>query len=107
MVATTPGFPALQKYRSSRVPFGPRDDCCRDRDPTPELRWLYSEAMERPGRFEANRFLGDKRLQAVYDLDDVDDDSVINELAASSHTQTFGPDTLAEARNRGYRLRRV
>ncbi len=63
--------------------------------------------MERPGRFEENRFLGDKRTQAVYDLDDVDDETVVAELAAGSHAQTFGPDTLAEARNRGYRLRKI
>ena len=63
--------------------------------------------MERPGRFEENRFLGDKRIQAVYDLDDVADESIVEELTASSHTQTFGPDTLAEARNRGYRLRQI
>jgi len=63
--------------------------------------------MERPGRFEENRFLGDKRIQIVYDLDDIEDESVIAELVAGSHVQTFGPDTLAEARNRGYYLRRV
>lgn len=63
--------------------------------------------MERPSRFEAQRFLGDKRVQVVYDLDDVDDESVIEELASGSHAQTFGPDTLAEARNRGYRLRKI
>jgi hypothetical protein len=66
--------------------------------------------MERPGRFEEHRFLGDKRTQVVYDLDDIDSpegESVIDELASGSFTQTFGPDTLAEARNRGYRLRRI
>jgi hypothetical protein len=63
--------------------------------------------MDRPARYEDNRFLGDKRIQAVYDLDDVEDESVIAELVAGSDVQTFGPDTLAEARNRGYRLLRV
>jgi hypothetical protein len=63
--------------------------------------------MERPIRFEETRFLGDKRTQVVYDLDDVEDESVIDELASGSHAQTFGPDTLAEARNRGYRLRKI
>ena len=68
--------------------------------------------MERPIRFEETRFLGDKRVQVVYDLDDPaldnpDDESVIEELASGSHAQTFGPDTLAEARNRGYRLRKA
>ena len=50
---------------------------------------------------------GDKRTQHVYDLDDVGDESVIDELVATPYVQTFGPDTLPEARNRGYRLRRV
>jgi hypothetical protein len=68
---------------------------------------LYFIAMDRPTRFEHSQFLGDKRTQAVYDLDDVEDTAVIDELAAGSHTQTFGPDTLAEARNRGYRLRKI
>ncbi len=63
--------------------------------------------MERPIRFEETRFLGDKRVQAVYDLDDIADESVIEELVAGPHAQTFGPDSLAEARNRGYRLRKI
>lgn len=63
--------------------------------------------MERPIRFEETRFLGDKRTQVVYDLDDVEDETVVDELASGSHAQTFGPDTLAEARNRGYRLRKI
>lgn len=63
--------------------------------------------MERPIRFEDTRFLGDKRVQVVYDLDDIEEESVIEELANGSSAQTFGPDTLAEARNRGYRLRKI
>ncbi|MDW3217875.1 MAG: hypothetical protein R8F63_04615 [Acidimicrobiales bacterium] len=63
--------------------------------------------MERPTRFEHFRFLGDKRTQVVYDVDDVTDESVIEELAGGAHAQTFGPDSLAEARNRGYRLRKI
>lgn len=63
--------------------------------------------MERPGRFEEQRYLGDKRIQVVYDLDEASDDAVIEELASGPHTQTFGPDTLAEARNRGYTLRSI
>jgi len=68
---------------------------------------LYSVDMERPIRFEETKFLGDKRVQVVYDLDEIDDESVIQELASGSYAQTFGPDTLAEARNRGYRLRKI
>jgi hypothetical protein len=63
--------------------------------------------VDRPSRFENNRYLGDKRTQVVYDLDDVDDTSVVDELVASERVATFGPDTLPEARNRGYRLQQV
>jgi hypothetical protein len=60
----------------------------------------------RPSRFESFRYLGDKRTQIVYDLDLVDNaglQSAIDELMASEAFAAFSPDTLAEARNRGYR----
>lgn len=62
--------------------------------------------LERPTRFEHHRYVGDKRTQVVYDLDAIegDDSSVIDELMASERYLCFGPDTLAEARNRGYHL---
>jgi hypothetical protein len=60
--------------------------------------------MERPTRFEHARFLGDKRTQLVYDLDEWDDAAVIYELVTAGVGIQFGPDTLAEARNRGYTL---
>lgn len=60
--------------------------------------------MERPTRFEHARFLGDKRTQLVYDLDDWADASVIDEIVTAGVGIQFGPDTLAEARNRGYVL---
>lgn len=61
--------------------------------------------MDRPTRFEEHRFVGDKRSQVVYDLDADDiDPSVIDELMESERYVCFGPDTLPEARNRGYRL---
>ena len=60
--------------------------------------------MERPSRFEHTRFLGDKRTQLVYDLDEWTDEAVIDEIVASDVGLSFGPDTLAEARNRGYTL---
>ena len=60
--------------------------------------------MERPIRFEHTRFLGDKRTQLVYDLDEWNDEAVINEIIEAETGLCFGPDTLAEARNRGYRL---
>lgn len=62
--------------------------------------------MERPTRFEHARFLGDKRTQLVYDLDAWTDAGVIDEIVAIGVGIQFGPDTLAEARNRGYTLAR-
>ena len=67
---------------------------------------LASAAMERPTRFEHSRFLGDKRTQLVYDLDTWAEPAVIDEIVAAETGASFGPDTLAEARNRGYRLAR-
>jgi len=65
--------------------------------------------MDRPSAFAHHRFVGDKRTQQVYDLDQVDDEEaltiVLDELMANERFLCFGPDTLAEARNRGYRLR--
>ena len=63
--------------------------------------------MKRPVRVEHFRWVGDKRNQRVYDLDEVIDESVIEELMASEQYLVFGPDTLAEARNRGYRQRNI
>ncbi len=60
--------------------------------------------MERPIRFEHSRYLGDKRTQLVYDLDSWADQAVIDEIVAAETGLTFGPDTLVEARNRGYTL---
>lgn len=69
--------------------------------------------MERPTRFEHYRFVGDKRSQVVHDLDNCTAD-VIDELMTGRVGQgpelrdmpayiCFGPDTLVEARNRGYK----
>jgi hypothetical protein len=65
--------------------------------------------MSRPARFEGFRYLGDKRKQVVYDLDtdDARAQARIAELLASEQFAAFAPDTLAEARNRGYRPYRV
>jgi hypothetical protein len=65
--------------------------------------------MTRPARFENHRYLGDKRTQTAYDLDLTDQAGlagVIEELMRSEQFAAFAPDTLAEARNRGYRLHR-
>jgi hypothetical protein len=62
--------------------------------------------MSRPTKFEHNRYLGDKRRQVVYDLDMYGSDehvtAAVDDVLAAETFQTFGPDTLAEARNRNY-----
>jgi len=60
--------------------------------------------VRRPGRFEHTRYLGDKRTQLVYDVDEWNDEATIDDIVATNSGICFGPDTLAEARNRGYRL---
>ena len=65
---------------------------------------LDLSGMKRPSRFEHTRFLGDKRTQLVYDLDEWTDEEIVNEISESGVGLSFGPDTLAEARNRGYTL---
>jgi len=59
--------------------------------------------VTRPLRFEHNQFLGDKRSQVVHDLDATTDACGIPDLLASEQFAAFGPDTAAEAANRGYR----
>jgi hypothetical protein len=62
-------------------------------------------AVTRPARFEEHRYLGDKRTQVLYDLDADDlDQSLIDELMEAETFLAFAPDSVAEARNRGYRL---
>ena len=64
--------------------------------------------MSRPTRFEHSQYLGDKRSQRVYDLDLADSDpsvaKAVADILAAEQFAAFSPDTLAEARNRGYRL---
>ncbi len=61
--------------------------------------------VTRPPRLEHHRFVGDKRTQVVYDLDDpLLDQGTIHELLQSEQYVVFGPDTLPEARNRCYEL---
>ena len=62
--------------------------------------------MERPAKFEHTRFLGDKRTQLVYDVDAWEDSAVIEDIVRAETGICFGPDSLAEARNRGYTLAR-
>jgi len=57
--------------------------------------------MSRPTKFEHHQYVGDKRSQVVYDLDTAPQD-LIDELMEAGTYLCFGPDTLVEARNRGY-----
>ena len=61
--------------------------------------------MDRPTKFETTRWLGDKRTQVVYDVDNLDaeDAHLVEDVLAAEAGLCFGPDTLPEARNRGYR----
>jgi len=60
-------------------------------------------AMSRPTKFEEFRYVGDKRTQRYYDLDDPEVDSeAVDELMASERFICFAPDQPSEARNRGY-----
>ena len=63
--------------------------------------------MDRPTRFEHNRWVGDKRTQVVHDVDRIDDPEHLADLMEARTYLCFGPDTLAEARNRGYHACRV
>ena len=60
--------------------------------------------MERPSRFEEHRYVGDKRNQVAHDVDACTEPDVIDELLRAETFTCFGPDTLPEARNRGYHL---
>jgi hypothetical protein len=58
--------------------------------------------MDRPIRFENHQWLGDTRNQVAHDVDACTAPEVIDELLGAETYLSFGPDTLAEARNRGY-----
>ena len=64
--------------------------------------------VNRLRRFEQHRFVGARDTMVVYDCDDPDNFAALEEraadddLMAANRLQTFGPDTLAEARNRGF-----
>jgi hypothetical protein len=59
--------------------------------------------VQRPARFEHHRFVGDKRTQLVYDVDAWEDAAEVERFVGLGVAIGFAPDTLAEARNRGYR----
>ena len=70
----------------------------------PHEVWKYRGMSGRPTKFEHSQYLGDKRTQVVYDLDDPRTPSdLIDELVASGKGATFGPDSLVEAANRNYK----
>jgi hypothetical protein len=59
--------------------------------------------MERLARFEDHRWVGDKRNQVVHDVDNCTSEPILDELVKAETYTCFGPDELAESRNRGYR----
>lgn len=65
--------------------------------------------MSRLSRFEEYRFLGTRDTMRVYDSDDADQFAALEERVAEDDLvdrklmQAFAPDTLAEARNRGFK----
>ena len=59
--------------------------------------------MARPVRFEHYRYLGDKRSRVVHDLDAVGDACELDDLLASEQFLAIAPESIAEARNRGFK----
>jgi hypothetical protein len=63
--------------------------------------------MARLRRFEDHRFVGTRDTMKVYDCDDDAQFSALDaragELEGRNLFQTFGPDTIVEAANRGFR----
>jgi hypothetical protein len=65
--------------------------------------------MSRLRRFEHNRYIGLRDTMTVYDCDDDDQFEAVSlrvtddDLVRRTLVQTFGPDSLPEARNRGFR----
>jgi hypothetical protein len=65
--------------------------------------------MARLTRFEEHRFVGTRDDMRVFDTDDDDQFAALSDrvahddLVRSKRLQTFAPDTLAQARNQGFR----
>ena len=65
--------------------------------------------MGRLKRFAGNRFVGVRDTMTVYDCNDraqlatIEQRIEADDLVGRALIQTYGPDTLAEARNRGFR----
>ncbi len=68
--------------------------------------------MGRLRRFEEYRYIGARDTMVFYDCDDADQFEELDErlraddLLTRNLLSSFGPDTPAEARNRGFRARR-
>jgi len=66
--------------------------------------------VSRPRGFEHFRYVGDKRSLVVYDLELYESDpavtDAVDELMRAEAFIGFSPQTLAEARNRGYHAHR-
>jgi len=67
--------------------------------------------MGRIRRFDEHRYIGTRDTMIVYDCDDdaqfEELDGRVNgeEMLERNQLQSFGPDSLPEARNRGFRAR--
>ena len=65
--------------------------------------------MSRLARFEDHRYVGARDTMVVYDCDDdtqfaeIQERIAAEDLLARNLVQTFGPDSLPEARNRGFK----
>lgn len=65
--------------------------------------------MARIARFEEHRYVATRDDMRVYDTDDDLQSKILSDRIAADNLfdrkqlQTFGPDTLPEARNRGFR----
>ncbi len=59
--------------------------------------------MSRPVRFEHFQHVGDKRSQIVHDLDNAKEGCDIDELMTSEQYLAISPDTIPEAKNRGFK----
>ncbi len=68
----------------------------------------YAADVSRLPRFEHHRYIGTRDTMVVYDCDSEDELAALEArmdedgLLELNLVQTFGPDTLPEARNRGF-----
>jgi len=71
---------------------------------------MSGATSSRLSRFEKSRFIGARDTMIVYDCDDAGQFARLEarlgdeDLLGRNLIQSFGPDTLAEARNRGFSL---